>query len=279
MRGILAALAFASSIGSAGAETVKVDLTFKVWFGGLELAEIETGSRLFTDRYSVNSSARSVGVLSLVYDFETRSEARGVIVNGSPVPLRYQSDVSFGDDKRVLVMSREPGGVPQIDQNPPYDPADRDPVPSALQQESIDPLSAILRASLGWTEGDVCTGTLPVFNGRTRTNISFEPVGPSTIPASDYSAYSGDAVLCTVRWRVIAGAYKRKWPGLGKTFPDAKLWVAQVGARRHWVPVRLEADAFVAPVIVHLVGLSTDMRQVSGAKTEQQPVRSPSDDS
>jgi hypothetical protein len=253
-------------VAFAPANASRVELSYRVWFGGLELAEIDTGSEVVGGRYTMRSAAKSTGVLGLVYDFDIRSQAGGRIIDGVPMPTSFQSNSTFRDREHSLRMTREPGAVPTIEANPAPDPEDRDPVPEDLQRDSIDPLTAMLSASLRWNEDDVCTGTLPVYNGRTRTDVMFEPIGSEAIPDTDYSAYAGEARLCVVRWRVIAGGYKRDWAGLGKTFPDAKLWVARVGRNRHWVPVRLEADALIAPVIVHLVKLDEPEEKMSEAK-------------
>lgn len=263
MRAMLVLLVLFIVFAGGPATATRVELSYRVWFGGLELAEIDTGSEVIGDHYTMRSAAKSAGVLGLVYDFDIRSQAGGRIIDGVPTPTSFQSDSVFRDRERSLRMTRDPGAVPMVEANPPHDPEDRDPVPEDLQRDSIDPLTAMLSASLGWNDDNVCTGTLPLYNGRTRTDVTFEPVGIEAIPDTDYSAYAGEARLCVVRWRVIAGGYKRQWAGLGKTFPDAKLWVARVGRNRHWVPVRLEADAIIAPVIVHLVKLNEPEEKMS----------------
>jgi hypothetical protein len=252
---ILAAAVLLSLLAQpARAEPARASFVYAVYFGGLDLAEIKVAAKLSDSTYRMTSSTRAVGLLGSLYPFTAEVEASGSVINGAVAPSRYVSRTNIRDKVRTVEIRRAATGPAVVSVTPPIEPDERDEVPVQMRDEALDPVSVIASLAIGWHDGNTCTGTARVFNGKTRTDIHYRPVGRDNLAPNEYSVFTGPALRCEVRWEVLAGGYKKKWLGSDREFPPVSLWVARQDGVSYWVPVRLEAETMIAPVLVHLTG-------------------------
>ena len=79
------------------------------------------------------------------------------------------------------------------------------------------------------------------------------PLGKETLKPSDYSAFSGPALRCSVKIEKIAGFKRKPTRTKWRKSDEATLWVGQVFAKFPPVPVRIDMDTLVGGLRVHLV--------------------------
>ena len=111
---------------------------------------------------------------------------------------------------------------------------ERDVVPDALQQATVDPLTASLL-----TVGTECRGLVPVFDGRRRYDLRLEELPPATVPWSRGALYAGSARRCRAIVEARAGFW-RDDPRDSETPTTLDYWIASPGERLPPVPVYLE---------------------------------------
>ncbi len=239
----------------ASAQTV-IEADYQVFLGGLRVVEIEARTEIAPGGYSIESLGRSSGLLDTLFSFESRSTASGRIVNGEIIPERFQVRGIVRDEVRELDLEHRDGAPPSLRIDPPIDPEERDPVPEHLQVDIVDPLSAIVHASLSWRNSTPCDDTIPVFNGRARTNITLAPAGKERLKKSRHSSFEGEAYVCEVSFETLAGGFKKPWFGKDRKADPIKLWIAKLDGTDFWTPVRMAGDAVIGTAFVHLTDVS-----------------------
>jgi hypothetical protein len=137
-------------------------------------------------------------------------------------------------------------GKVSIDVTPPPDSDERDPVPAALQQHTIDPLTAGLAAV-----NSGCQGTLRVFDGRRRYDMVLSDRGEAEVPSSRHNIYTGRARLCRVSITPLAGFWRKN---VQEDYRPSQLdaWIASPAAGLIPVPVYLELTAPRGTLGIHL---------------------------
>ncbi len=202
---------------------------------------------------SVMSAMRSTGAANVFLRFQMQADLDLRLEPDGLKPLRYASEIDGSFSRRSITMVWGPDGLPRTELIPPADQDDRDPVPVDLTRNTLDPTTAILARSLVAGE-QPCQGSDPIFDGRRRYNLHYSAVRWENLPAYRRSAYSGDALKCTVKLEPIAG-YARKYMENTRRLENevTEFWLARLPEEGIWLPVRLrsqwmlgEVDGFIS---------------------------------
>lgn len=255
MRWLFSCLLFLALIGANSAGARDLALSYRIYFGGLKVAEFRSEITLGASDYRIVTKAHSTGILDYFYPIEVTSEGLGTVADGRIEAELFRSDGYFDGERRRTELRSRPGQAPDVTLIPPRDPAKRDAVPEQLQVGTVDPYAAAL--SLALSAGAMpCDGKLQVFNGKTRTDFSLLPAGSETLQKTEYSAFSGPAKRCELRYETLAGGYKKSW--FAKDDPGLKtwLWVARLGGDGPWIPVRLLSEGRFGSVVGHIIDAS-----------------------
>lgn len=224
---------------------------YQAYYGGLTAVEIEAKVSVSEDRYEVSTVGRSIGFLDLLFPFQSSARGTGPIgAKGDPRDFDITSTYR-GKSRRIKGTSTT-SAAPVWTVTPPIPLDERDPVPNDLRMESQDPMAALVAAATRGEPGDVCGGTAKIYNGKVRTNVHLTHVGSEVLTANHFSSFSGPAEKCEARYETLAGAYKKSWFGSDAPPPVIQLWIARIDESAFWVPVRVEASAEFAKVLVHL---------------------------
>lgn len=244
---ILAGAVAAGAAGSAGAQT-RYD--YDVYVGGSQVADLRVTVDRVGDRYRMVSEIELVGLAAILSDWKARGEAEGALTGARPVPVRYASyNLVRGENRRVEI-AYDAGTVAEVIAVPSNEEDARDPVSPDQQRGTVDPLSAVLAASLSPAD---CGGDRRLFDGRRLTEIRVQSATSAAAPVTDYGIYAGPATLCRVSI-VRTGGTSRQWEGERQTPSDVSIWLAPV-ADDLAVPVRLEAETSWGFMRTHLMGV------------------------
>ena len=237
------------------AEPPPAALTFGVYVGGVHVLDTKARIALGAERYSIEFLAAMDGFLGRLAPITAEVSANGEMKAGiTPAPTRYRSVATWRNEPRLTEL-RYTGTTVDVIADPPPE-MDREPVPQNLRAGTLDPLSAAVAVLAAIGQGRGCEATLPVFDGRQRYDLLFQPVGDEVLPPSDIGLYQGPALACTVSLKPVAGAWRQRSrdrdeePGRQRNYP-MKVWVAEVGGGPP-MPVRLEATTPFGTVLVHL---------------------------
>lgn len=238
---LLAGLACTAAHASTG-----VALDYEVRYGPLQILEMRNTTRISEGRYEARSEMRTVGMVSLLFPWSASSRTNGRGTGTALMPEAHRTRGELRGTARSVAIAYDSDGRITLDVAPPATDDERDPVPAALQQHTIDPLTAGLAAV-----NSGCHGTLRVFDGRRRYDMVLADRGEGDMPSSRHNIYNGRARLCRVSITPLAGFWRRNTQ---EDYRPSQLdaWIAQPVAGVLPVPVYLELTAPRGTLGIHL---------------------------
>jgi Protein of unknown function (DUF3108) len=221
-------------------------LDYEVRYGPLQVLALRTTARFDGDHYQATTAVRTVGVVAMLFPWSAASDSRGVRDDRTMRPLRFRTAGEYRGTHRLAEIDYEGDAGPRVHIDPPAENDDRDPVPAALQEATIDPLTASLAAvSSG------CRGTLRVFDGRRRYDLVLRDLGESATPPSRHTLYAGRARHCRALIQPLAGFWRSE-PRHDERPTQVDYWIASPRPDLIAVPVYLELSAPRGTLAVHL---------------------------
>jgi hypothetical protein len=241
---VLAAVVIAPAAAAAGAPGAVLD--YEVRYGPLQVLALRTTARFDGDRYQATTDVRTVGVVGALFPWRAASDSRGLRDDRAMRPLRFRTAGEYRGTSRLAEIEYQGDAGPRVHILPPAENDDRDPVPAALQQATIDPLTASLAAvSSG------CQGTLRVFDGRRRYDLVLNDLGETATPPSRHTRYAGRARHCRALIQPLAGFWRSE-PRHDERPTQVDYWIASPRPDLIAVPVYLELSAPRGTLAVHL---------------------------
>lgn len=215
-----------------------VTLDYDVRYGPLSILAIRTSAWIAGERYQTESRMQTEGVIGYLFPWHADGRSQGIVDGDAWRPERHRLTGAYRSEKRSVAIDYAGGTVRAAVEPPPADDY-RTQVPVALQQNTIDPLTASLAAV-----GTGCRGTLPVFDGRRRYDMVLRDLGPADLKRSRHGVYAGPTRRCRADVRPVAGFWERK---AGDDDPEndeepthLDFWIARPRPDVRPVPVYLE---------------------------------------
>lgn len=269
---LFAALAFAvpASATPAG-EPATVDLTYKVYGGGLLILSLDTKAELGGGRYKIASNVATEGLVDRLFHGRLTSRAHGALTGTGPQMERYVQDYKgrFGD--RSIDMTLAADGTYDVEAKPEDGGAIEQGVldPKAAVG-AVDPLTASIHAVLSGAERP-CAATVPVFDGRRVYDLDFSMQATDSLEPRVAGEFAGTAWRCTVVYKPKSG-YAREWHIRRAKDPlkPATVWLARFDGAENGagetqsflLPVRLQISSAYFDAVAHLTHASIDGRQL-----------------
>lgn len=228
-------------------------LSYEVWKGGFHALDLKANLARGNGDYLISFAATTRGIIGWIYPYLLEGEAGGKLADGGPRPDRFATlSRSRSDEKRRAISYLGDGTLVTWNDPPRSVENDEESVPTSMRRNTLDPASAILSVVDAVTRAGKCEGDYPVYDGRRRFDLSISLIGPDSLAPSRYSSYSGPATLCRVAVNKLAGFRNRG--GEGGLPAIINVWLASVVDSEPMVPVRLEGEAALGNMIIHLVG-------------------------
>lgn len=215
-----------------------LQLSYGTYAAGLEVAAVHAALMLGPFSYQLRIAYHTTGLIGLFNHGHQRDQVDGVWQDGRPDPLEYRSNGRWDGKSRVTVITYRDGN-PIVRAMIPPDRKEREPVPPSLQTHSIDTLSALALLMRRVARSRSCDVTIHTYDGRRATEVAAHTVGWERLPRTGDSIFSGVALRCDFKGRMLAG-FK-----LGEDGPAARkplhgsAWFATALAGEPPVPVRL----------------------------------------
>ncbi len=262
--GFVCGLALALSVSPLTAEETAVlpiqgeqlALEYEAYKGGFRVMEIAIDLDLTEpDSYRMGVSGELVGAPALLFTYEFEMAVLGDMSESGPQPERYRIDSVNGKKRKPewLQLDFDARDVPQVSGDPlPKDEA-RPPVSEARRRGATDLLSSLLKVVQDVAVTGGCSLKAAVFDGRRRFDVVSSDAGLRTLPKSSINIFSGEARLCELRVKPIAGY---RFDGRDKkNLPQViEAYMAAPAAGLPALPIRLIVRTGWGPVLVHLVG-------------------------
>ena len=197
MRRLLLAALLSVTAAAAAAQTTHT-ATFDLRLAGIRAGVVGFSAVEDGRQYSAAARVTSSGVVSLFRSFSYDARATGRITPRGLVPTRYMESADTGERVSRAAMDYV-RGVPQVKAyDPPQEarPTDIDP---ATQGGTVDPMTAIYALLRDVPRAEVCTLSVPVFDGRRVSRVTTS--GPRL---------DGDRIRCDGEYRRVAGFSDRQ---------------------------------------------------------------------
>lgn len=251
MRRIAAAIALMTCFAAPAAEAADVvRLSYDVTLAGLPAGEIDVEATIAADGYRLTSVTRSVGVMDWLIGFRSTVESRGALQPAGPAPAFHSADNIWRGEARTVRIAFDGPRVLRADVAPTREAEEREPIPQALIDRSLDPLSAGLGLALAATRSaPACAGEAAIFDGRRTYDIALSG-GTEDRVSSD--GYAGASLRCDLTYERTGGRSPEPWIAGAHAPQQGALWLGRLGARLPLAPVRIEADAGIGTMVLSL---------------------------
>ena len=241
MRFILIALAGAlvgSPVALAQAPEA-LHLTYTTYAAGLHVAAVRADLMFGPYQYQVRVAYHTTGLIGFFDSGRESSAVDGIWYAGRPEPREFSSlGVWHGKKHATLIDYR--GSDPLVKTLLPPD-RNREPVPPALQDHTLDTLSALALLMRQAAATRQCDASVRTYDGRRVVQLTAHGVGWEKLPRTDRSTYSGPALRCDFASRVLAG-FKRGTDAKDQPPLHGTIWFAAALPGEPPVPVRLRFE-------------------------------------
>ncbi len=218
-----------------------IKLDYDAYAAGLNVLVMKASADFRPDRYRIDPSYRTTGLLGLFVSSEVSSTVIGRWAGLRPVPERFLSTGSLrGQPRRTVLDYRD--GQPEIAVLDPPNDTEREAVSVEAQRGTIDTISALAMLVRQVTETGRCDGTARVYDGRRLSQITARTVGEEMLPPYSRTIYSGRALHCDFSG-VQTGGFMRGEDRAGQVKPhEGSAWLARVLPGQPMLPVRMVFD-------------------------------------
>jgi hypothetical protein len=217
-----------------------VHAVYRAYAGDLHVANVEAGFRFGPRSYQVRLAYHTVGLVGFFYDVQQLNTVTGSWTNDRTAPHEFSGDGIWRGLHRTTRINYHQGQPQVVSLVPPNEP-DRQAVPSDLQTNTLDTLSALAELMRHVAATGSCDGTVHTYDGRRAGEAVSHTVGIEVLAPDDRSTFSGKALRCDFDEHMLAGflvgdeATQRR-PLRGSA------WLARVVPGQLPLPVRLTLE-------------------------------------
>ncbi len=227
---------------------------YQLYVHGLRIGRIEAGLELQAAKYRIEVAFRTFGLAGWLFRGQQLDIAEGRLGGQFPEPLRYSGQGFWrGNPRRILIDYI--GGQPIVrDLEPPND-TEREPVPTELQANSVDSLSAMVLLIRRITDTGRCDAAVETFDGRRAVQFTAHTVGETDLEPTTRSSFQGRALRCDFDGKLLAGYRLVDPPEDRGKARHGSAWFASIVPGAPKLPVRVKFEtSFFGDVTAYLIG-------------------------
>ncbi|HEV2676234.1 MAG TPA: DUF3108 domain-containing protein [Aliidongia sp.] len=221
-------------------DATPMDLSYDLSLGGLTIMSFELGVRTANDRYVLDFSGRTRGMLSLLGSGYVVSSSQGrLLPGGEPQPEVFvsHSDGNEGERRAQIRYGAQGPTSWTAEPKPGSDGEELTPIPPDSIPGTRDILAALLDFAGTLGRGESCEHLIRIFDGRRRFDLKFTDRGREIVAPEGEGFYAGPAQHCHLDL-VRIGGYSTD-PTKYLSGNDAEFWLAPVLPNEPPVPVEI----------------------------------------
>jgi hypothetical protein len=212
--------------------------TYETYAAGMHVAGVETGLNFGRWTYQLDLSYHTTGMVGIFF--------RGhqfAVVDGSWHGLRAEPSHFVGEgfwrgiDRQADIEYKD--GTPIIRQLVPPNDTEREPVPNALQTNTIDTLSALAELIRVVDATGRCETAVRTYDGRRAVALEAHTVAEEVLEPTDRSSFAGNTLRCDFSGRMLAGFLLGDDRERDSKPMHGSAWLAPVVAGGLRLPVRM----------------------------------------
>ena len=243
----------------AAAETDVLHYTGRLH--GIALLDIDFCLVLTPTTYEAGMSARTVGLVDLLFHGRAAGHADGAIDATGLKPRAYVEHGRLSGEEHRVAIDYPAGSStvrsPIVRSIEPPEQKYRLPIPAADLPGAIDGLSAIALETLVATRTGACQGGALVFDGLQLRRATTSTAGRETLAHSSHSVFEGPALRCDTTSTMVAGFMKDDSIPRQARPRHSRGWLAPLSPGAPAMPIRLVFDAdMLGDVVVDLDAVS-----------------------
>jgi hypothetical protein len=225
---------------------------YDVYAVGVPVAVLNTGFALGPSDYRVDLAFRTTGLVGWLYRGHQQSGVEGLWEGDRPAPRRFAGEGVWGGRARQTLIDYA-AGRPLVRSLVPPNDEDREPVPPALQANSVDTLSAIAMLIRRVARTGRCEAEATTFDGRRAVDVAARTVGEEVLPPSARSIFTGRALRCDFEGRLLAGFLRDGDQAELRRPQHGSAWLAQIEPGAPPIPVRVDFETrWFGPATMYL---------------------------
>lgn len=240
-------------------------LRYDVFIGGIYAFGFDTLLTIAAGGYVATAEGGTRGAVAQLFTWRSNMRSQGKLSALAPTPVGLAparfDNVSEWQGKPKRTTLRFTGRGRYAVEHDPVEPVSTEPnpedaLPSSLPIGTLDPVAASVAALSASARDGSCERRISVFDGKRRYDLIVHGRdGVVPLAPSNFSAYSGPALSCSIGINRISGFSKRRaanyWDEASANPPV--IWAAQLAPEMPLVPVRLMATINLGTMVVHLV--------------------------
>ena len=219
------------------------------------VANITLSGQITDAGYGANARFTTAGLAALFSDADIEASISGY-ADGPLRPWRYEHLNHSSGSGRVVGIDF-PDGMAMPDVNPPFGSMGEPPASDEQRLGAVDPISALLRLGLQQSSdpGELCSGRIPVFDGKARYDLRLNVAGANDIRTR---AWRGEAVRCHAFYEPIAGYDPEDMPSESDIAEPVTLWLAPFNDGEIYLPVRIRTNSGFGAITIEARSISVE---------------------
>jgi hypothetical protein len=226
-------------------------LHYDVYYLALPVLSVDVASRVEPSTYRTSVALRTAGILGLFARWESHATAHGAIEGSTVRPTAYRADSAYRDREQQIDLEYERAGAVHGAVKGVLTDGERDDVPGALRDGTLDPLSASAALARRLAATGTCAGTVQVFDGLRRYDLRYTDLGTDELEPSRHDPYRGPARHCRATIEPIAG-FLRTGEHAGERATELSTWFAPPLDGAEPVTVRMDVEGSRGTLHAHL---------------------------
>ncbi len=199
---------------------------------GIPLAEGTVSIKLKENKYSLKVNASSVGLFSIILDWNQTIKSFGTIKNNNFISYRYRSSDNRGNKSGHMEINFKnmPPQIISAQPDPREDP--RRVINSNFLLDVNDPAAGIFNLAF-----DQCINTVKIYDGKRRYNIKILKKEASILTNSFLSKNSIKTYKCNYEIERISGYTKKELERFPK---QGEIWIKKHQELNFFYPVKIQ---------------------------------------
>lgn len=228
---LLTVAALAPSAAMPGERASVTD--YSITISGIPLAKASFKTRIDGANFQISGNFATTGIAAAFKKWGGSANVNGQMRGNEFEARRYETSYHIGGAKRGFAVEFSGKNIRSASRTPARDkyPDNWVPVSKNDLLAIADPVTALLRPA----NASACRGTVPVFDGETRMELTLAPKGRATYHRHDVSA---DVAVCSVRFKLKSG-YRKGHTDLEKVqnYGGFEVWLAKSPIAEVYAPV------------------------------------------
>jgi hypothetical protein len=201
--------------------------------------------------YAISAQARTAGNFQFLYPYQARVDSNGALKSQLAAPKKFYSVAAIMGRQEAVTLTYGAGGKVRISAQPLTRQA-QEAAAGGYANGTIDPASAIVAVVARFASTHECQGTYKVFDGVRRYDLRLSQTGFVDLKALQQSYYEGSATECLAQPQLLQGF--SQGAAQSQFYPQsARLWLAPAVTGMPAIPVRIEAQNALGPMVLDLV--------------------------